>query len=219
MSKRNLFSHNIAVAAIAAVMLGASNAGAWVPSIGASPSIPQPSPVDCRKYTLTADKFMDAFHSIAMHGDLRDIPFIEKTLQLKFDSKQGGGNPHRMIYRADSLFSAPIYLYLDVSDDNDDKNLSNGLAALQFTGPQNVEFFQQCMHISIAQFSKKFRGEINPDTVQISTHGHYFLHVHKQLTSVGENPKLGVSYNILGSGKTDVKDDSIISEPTINQLK
>lgn len=40
---------------------------------------------ECTNTALTKEKFLEMVKAIIQHGDLSDVPFIEKTLQMKFE--------------------------------------------------------------------------------------------------------------------------------------
>jgi hypothetical protein len=136
-----------------------------------------PPPAECSKSSLTGDQFLDMFYAIAMHGDLRDIPFIEKTLQVKFQSEYelrgGKTNIHNVLYHATSILNAPIYVTLDVSDDNDEHNLDDRSAILRFHG------WEQCLQIPESKFQDKFGGDNHRPRLPVSWG--------KYLNGVGKN--------------------------------
>jgi hypothetical protein len=66
----------------------------------------------CGHSALTEDRFLQLVNTIAMHDDLTDVPFIERTLQLKFTPVDTSGSilDHR-VYLANMIFGAPISVY------------------------------------------------------------------------------------------------------------
>lgn len=50
----------------------------------------------CANLTPSSEKFIDMLHSIVMHGDLTDVPFVEKALdeKLKVQYREGETNGH-----------------------------------------------------------------------------------------------------------------------------
>jgi len=68
---------------VSALVVGVSLFVAGTPEeVEDSPQQKMPSTI-CGQTALTQEAFLDMVHAIAMHGDLTDVPFVEKTLQTK----------------------------------------------------------------------------------------------------------------------------------------
>jgi hypothetical protein len=80
----------------------------------------QQANVKCENTTLTQGQFLDMLHAITAHGDLIDVPFIEKTLQVKLKLQSNVGaalrdaNTDSRQYSSDVLDSH-IGIYMAVS--------------------------------------------------------------------------------------------------------
>jgi len=66
-----------------AVLTVMTTASAYAQQLVAPSAAPPPNS-KCGESSLTQEKFLNMVHEIAMHGDLTDVAFIEKRLQLKF---------------------------------------------------------------------------------------------------------------------------------------
>ncbi|HEX3486009.1 MAG TPA: hypothetical protein VHT51_13175 [Micropepsaceae bacterium] len=121
----------------------------------------QPSQ-SCGSTALTAERFADLFYTIASHGNLLDVDFIEQTLQVHFKANtvtEGGiPNPHRKYYVADSIFGAPIALSLDVIDDPAQQQARHSIGILRF----DFGRFSDCMKASLSALSRPFKGPFVP---------------------------------------------------------
>jgi hypothetical protein len=167
--------------------------------------------VDCGKSKLTGAQFMEMFHTIAMHGDLRDIPFIEKTLGIKFTHEhplvaEDKRNIHQINYMA-GIYGTPIGVTMKISDDNDDQNLSDNIAVIVFTYSND---FSKCLHITRKQFESYFGGE--------------FVHLPSADAGNGSSDKLlkkteGKAQIDVGYILSDDGSDERINAPSIGQLK
>src|ERR1035437_1861058 len=99
------------------------------------PTGPGDPPFDCKHSPITPQNFLDMFHMIAMHGDLRDAPFIEQAMHVHFAySNPINGNKHYMSYGV--LFpNAPINVSLRARDDQEETyKRSSTLAQMHFSG-------------------------------------------------------------------------------------
>jgi hypothetical protein len=90
----------------------------------------------CSQSQINAEQFADAINAIAQHGTLLDIPFIERALNVTFDSEpvtEGGvPNPHRHFYSAPTISGLPIKPELDVNDDPDQQRERRGIGIFRF---------------------------------------------------------------------------------------
>jgi hypothetical protein len=190
---------------------GAAGAAGIAPNANL-PAKPYTQQKDCSKSVLTSEKFLELFYTIAMHGDLTDIPFIEKTLQVKLTHKyamEGGKpNPHRIIYGAANILGAPLYAGLDVTVDHDQQIAREDIGIIRFGDLSKDSFFIKCLHISSLELSKYFGGHFhevpNPDSFISIGAG-------KQLGKIGKNGSkisVGYSYNT---------DDNIVDGISIHQ--
>lgn len=144
---------------------------------------------------------MDQFHTIVMHGDLWDIPFLEEALQTKFQ-KLNSLSDYREEYKADSVLNAPVTVFLAIIADAEHKKYR---VTLKF-GYNN--FLPGCLRVAVSQFESYFGSGFNRivSTDGLETSGG------KTLNGAAENPKIGVGYIADGN-----KNDSIISEAIITQ--
>jgi hypothetical protein len=87
----------------------------------ATASSPQQASVKCENTTLTQDQFLDMLHAVVTHGDLIDVPFIEKALQLKLKLQSNVGaalrdaNPDSRVYISNFVLDSHIGTSLHVS--------------------------------------------------------------------------------------------------------
>lgn len=88
---------------------GAASAEDAPPS--ATAEWPLPPKPDCKKTALTKEKFLEMVKAIATHGDLSDVAFIEKTLQVKF--KRLPDKKQRQVYIVSFLQDVPIGIHLE----------------------------------------------------------------------------------------------------------
>lgn len=178
-------------------------------------------PVDCSKYPpLTGEKFLQLYSAIAAHSDLRDVPFIEETLQVKFSSRylEPGGKQdvHWRLYGAPSILGAPVRVSLTAIDDDDPENKSSSVASMYFiSDPQN--YLPECLHITRKQFVQVFPHEKTPSHLEKAGPGR--MAVSKMLDGEGENHKIGISATLVTQDYSKVNDDSIIEQLSIGQAK
>lgn len=110
----------------------------------------------CKKSTLTQEKFLEMIKAIIMHGDLEDVPFIEKTLRQKIKTHTGSTNSSQELYYSRESES-PIAAGLDISDYRDtlkDNVLGKQsiLALSQLSGRTSV--FHNCGNLLPSQFDR-----------------------------------------------------------------
>ena len=150
----------------------------------ATPAADKKADPKCEGITLTGEKFLDLFHTIAMHGDLTDVPFIEKTLETKFEVKTSGGRAH---YTSKVLFGAPMHteLVFDVERNPSDKVYF--IARMDFDA--NI---YQCFGIAAQQFKDKFGGPFFPSS---TSHGGSLASFSRTIENVGKDgTKITVTY-------------------------
>ncbi len=117
---------------------------------------------DCGESKLTSAKFMEMIKIIARHGDLTDVPFIEKTLGLKFASSpsilgDGSVQKGRTMYDADSLSGMPLKTWMNVSLNPDESGKNHPEVMLDFdSGVAHSANFRMCLHLSTAEFDSYF---------------------------------------------------------------
>jgi hypothetical protein len=184
---------------------------------------PPPPPIDCSKYSLTGEKFMELYHDIAMHGNLKDIPFIEKTLQVKFKSEYevvSGDKPdiHDIHYQALSLLGAPININMEIIDDNDTENVRPGVAGISFSSGSyaSTNYIEQCLRITRDQFASYFTTEATPFPRPRGRAPHYYMA--KNLDGPDENPKMKIAYTPAINRSNTLNDNYVISNFGINQI-
>jgi hypothetical protein len=140
-------------------------------TVGGTASALEPAPkenppasakVDCSKAKLTGKQFLDMFHAIAMHGDLSDIPFIEKTLQMKITRTSNAGA--WSVYEGGSVTDGPISVSVSVKNDGG-YNLGSDFARADFELTLPII---QCSPITRSQFHNYFGGGIVGSS---ATHG------------------------------------------------
>jgi hypothetical protein len=112
-----------------------------------SPAQQQSRDIQCSQAKLTQEKFLDMLYAIAMHGDMTDVPFLEKTLELKFTLKGKQGtekNPDQRSYAAETLLGGRMRMEMGVgfnssehTVDQEPKGSMNG--AIRFF-PENAIF-------------------------------------------------------------------------------
>lgn len=134
------------------------------------PVKPKKKDPSCSKYKLTGEKFLDMFYAVATHGDLTDVPFIERTLKTKFDIKysEGEDSNHkrykRAYYSSKSLSGTPINLTLsfDVEREPDMDFPKLTMMRINNNG-YNFNFINQCLAIPNTHFAQKFGGYFAED--------------------------------------------------------
>jgi hypothetical protein len=94
------------------------------------------SPAYCKQSTMTADQFMQLVKDIMRHGDLTDIPFLERTFRTKFTVNQ-------LDYRSGQMLGAPIQV--DIHRANLGTWVSIGTEVVP---PTEHGFLQECLHLS-----------------------------------------------------------------------
>ena len=144
------------------------------------PAKPKKKPPVCSQYKLTADKFLDAFHAIAMHGDLTDVAFIEKTLQTKFEveySDREDKHNHkykRAFYTGKSMFDAPIYVRLSFDVEREPEMDFPSGAQIDISSRRDINFISECLAFSAGDFKQKFEKEFKGVFIEhSSSHGAY----------------------------------------------
>jgi hypothetical protein len=75
------------------IPLNESMAAELAPNATGQTSQPQAN-IKCENTTLTQGQFLDMLHAVVTHGDLIDVPFIEKTLQTKLELQADTGPIH-----------------------------------------------------------------------------------------------------------------------------
>lgn len=169
---------------------------AW--ALGDGPLLEKLNP-KCIGTNITGEKFLDMFYAIAMHGDLTDVPFIEKTLETKFDVKyfnsdDGKGHKYkRAQYYKKSLFNGPMWVTLEFDVERDPAAIySNSIGRIDFDG--RIE----CLGIAKAAFNKKFGWpDRAPDAVLGGNHG-TSESITQPLGAIGKDGtelKVGYGYN------------------------
>lgn len=172
----------------------------------------------CEGITLTGEKFLDMIYAIAMHGDLTDVPFIEKTLETKFEVKHSeydgaDGYVYRHTdYVGKDLFGADLNVSLKFIEYSQKPrtepkrkiNLSKS-AMLHFEAYGQV---WPCFNVTVNQFAEKFGGSFGDDFMpadgMIITSGKYLEGVSK------DGSELKVYYN-------RNRNSTIIVAPLIDQ--
>jgi hypothetical protein len=148
----------------ALLLLSAGTVHAQYTSAKVTAQTTKTSQAVCGKSTLTQEQFLDMIHTIAMHGDLADKAFIEKTLKVKFEpvskasaySHIPGGGFYQANMPGDKS-SAP-WISLDTgivspdkTGDIDDLVTFGGLSLVG-------SVFHNCQYLTGKQFEHKFGG-------------------------------------------------------------
>ena len=178
----------------------------------------QRPPVDCSKATITGAQLLDKIHAIAMHGDLTDIPFIERTLETKFEVKHesfdvGKEKPvRRDVYSSNFLFGLPIRVSVGLELGREHQLDINSIALMRFMDP---EVFHDCLGIESSDFDAKFgkkflRRVVTSDLGTISASAN--------MPNVGrDGASLYVAYSYGTYGVRDGVDDEIVDRVSIGQ--
>lgn len=134
------------------IMLGQS---AFLP-----PAPAQPLPAYCKASKLTGSEFMQAINGIVTHGDLTDIPFLQKILHTTFQSSFGlktDGTQDRQtaIYQAATVLGAPIQMQI-VNWSKDRQARMRQIARISFDGKtspsSDADFTRDCLNIHVSNF-------------------------------------------------------------------
>jgi hypothetical protein len=201
-------------------LLGAFVCFASFTNVQATNSKPEETVV-CTQPAETSTKFIEAYHAIALHGDLKDIAFIEKQLQIKLravsslsDKYPPNKKPHQ--YEADSLWGNPIKVTLIIIDDPHQIVIINGQyvhpdydAYLSFQGP-DWSFIHNCLRIPETDFTRPLGDGFKEENEA-------FPHApgsekSKDMESVAEkNARIQVTYAYL-------KKDNLIYDAAIKQM-
>jgi hypothetical protein len=143
-----------------------------------------PAP-NCKQSTFTSEKFIELFYTIAMHGDLTDIPFLENVLQVNFTHQfaveNGKPNPHWIVYGG-VIPQAPFSVGLEVRTDRDEQLRWGWIAEMTF-GDSNDQTIHDCLGIASSELAGKFEGR--PITSPL-TDGAPFMSGTEQLHDVGK---------------------------------
>ena len=128
--------------------------------VGLRPEPPS-LPAYCQNSTLTGLKFLQLIHTIIAHGDLTDIPFLEKTLGTKFSSSYGYPaevTPDKQILQLNSeqTLGNPIPVHIIIYYAKSDQLRMHQIAGLGF-GDQST-FITDCFHFSPSDISSYFGG-------------------------------------------------------------
>lgn len=128
--------------------------------------LPSPPPDYCKQFSLTGPKFLELIQTVIDHGDLTDVPFIEKALGTKLDMSYPiiGGQPYTINpdYRSNEVLGNPISTWLSVNKSKALQSEGNMIAFVEFTDhPENKSyptFIEDCLQIPAAHFSAYFGG-------------------------------------------------------------
>jgi hypothetical protein len=116
----------------------------------------------CKRSTLTNVEFMQTVQTIISHGDLTDIPFIEKTLRTKFTISYGlqsDGAPDRqtVFFNSNQILDSPIPTQLRIFNAKSQQIQTHMIAALAM-GDSQSNFMETCLHITAGYFCSFFGG-------------------------------------------------------------
>lgn len=165
------------VFACAFFVFGMMAAPAWAIGDAPAPAVKEAAPAaekkadpKCEGITLTGEKFLDMFYAIAMHGDLTDVPFIEKTLETKFEvkyhelSSQQNYNYKRAEYSTKTILGAPIEVSFSFDVARDPRIVNNFVGMLRInSGIKGFSVFE-CIGLTEQQIRNKFTGpNLAPD--------------------------------------------------------
>jgi hypothetical protein len=139
-----------------------SEAGAAEPTSDMSnkSSLPQEqSRANCSKSTVTGTQFLKMVHDIVMHGDLKDVPFMEQTLHVKFkidrhdlaDAK--GRSYKRNVYTVNSIQGLPILVNGSFDSGREYQSKGDWIARLDF---DNSSTLHDCLGIMPSDFEIEF---------------------------------------------------------------
>jgi hypothetical protein len=121
-------------------------------------------PSYCKSYALTGAEFVSNIKVIVSHGDLTDVPFVEKTIGSKFEKLV----PHGMEGEASQFLlgwtwqamGAPIRIGLAVNFSSARQLKFRNIAQMSIeseTLPHlDVDFIGDCLHIPISSFYSAF---------------------------------------------------------------
>jgi len=174
--------------------------------------------VYCNQSRLSAYTFMPMVRKIIAHGDLADIPFIEKTLDIKLPRREGvtpDGNldPYSPFYQAD---------YVDDSAMHIDIFTWGSKTALKSIPPRAdvvfkdelvpTNFIEDCLHISVDNFITYFGGSFTLISVVTGGSDGGIVGGSQVEGARGKNgSRIYVSYSV------DAKNENIISGIEIRQ--
>jgi len=165
---------------------------------------------NCSQSQLTQDQFIDVVRAIAMHGDLTDVAFIEKTLQVKLmpqtlSEYEKEHYPDGRHYLVDSVLGSRMRFDLGVGfnsneHDWDKEPKENERSTLRFFVVQNA--FHDCKSLTPEHFNSRFGGNffngpagtlpLNPQTGEMSSGG--ALQGGSQNFAGKDGTKMNVSY-------------------------
>ncbi len=167
------------------------------PKVDAKEATPAAEKIDdkkCEGITLTGEKFLDMFHSIAMHGDLTDVPFIEKTLKTKLKGTSTDDEDEKHYHNKSGRFTgkavlgAPmdIQLFFNSKHVAEIKNRTSGIMHID-------RGIYKCLGITIDEFEKKFGGVFS---FGFATGGGSTMTKDKALGEIGKD---GSRINVVGA--------------------
>jgi hypothetical protein len=163
---------SILIAAVNEPVLFAAHA-ATAQSIPVSQPAVQKMPAYCQRSTLTSAQFMQSIRAIISHGDLTDIPFIEKTLGTKFTVSQGwkpdgSSDPQKFIYQSSEALGSPIQVVVVVNPPTAIRTGRDEISRMRIESPSFPEsdpvpnFVENCLHISSTDFFSDFGTAFQP---------------------------------------------------------
>jgi hypothetical protein len=119
------------------------------------------APAYCKKSTLNSVEFLQLIQTIIAHGDLTDIPFLEKILGTRFNStydvaRDSSSDNQIVRLRSDDIFGNPIEVFLLIFYAKSQQQKSGFTAALRIGGRPN--FIENCLHIPDSEFVSFFGG-------------------------------------------------------------
>jgi len=121
-------------------------------------------PAFCDQSTLSADTFMPLVSKIIAHGDLTDVEFIEKTLNIKLSMREGVTpdgdlDPYSPFYQADYFDGTGIHIDIFTWGAKATQKNAPYRAIIVFKNelvPAN--FIEHCFRISVHNFIAYFGG-------------------------------------------------------------
>jgi hypothetical protein len=103
----------------------------------------------CKNYTLTGPEFIKLLQKIVKHGDLTDIPFLERTFRTKFSVSE-------LDYGSDQMLGAPIKIDIHLYSRQPEKGTM--IASMFISDDLELEpkYLRNCLHLSRNDFYTNF---------------------------------------------------------------
>jgi len=203
--RAKIFFRSLAIAAFASVMFYGVSAGAEDAPQTATAAAPATAKPDCKKSALTQEKFVEMMHAIITHGDLTDIAFIEKTLEVKFKEI---ADPDLKGFHNAHIPGTQIFVVLSLPPERTELDFHHL--------DKIVANFQDCGYLTKEKFNQVFGGSFNEDAITLDSNSGGRMHMSGFLIDASQDMK-GKNDTIMSVRYMRKDKSSIISSAKIWQ--